>query len=111
MFDEDEDVMKEEIENDYLPNQSYKKEVEEDEDFINITDDMLDPSNPELTYGAEEDDAEDDIIPASVQHKFAGIPRAISSLATFYNPNPQDERENTRGESAVMVRETNEAAY
>jgi hypothetical protein len=44
---------------------------------------MIDPSNPELTYKAEEDSAEDDIIPASVQHKFAGIPRSIRSLATF----------------------------
>jgi hypothetical protein len=84
-FDEDEYVMKEEIEIDYLPNQI---EEEEDEDLFNITDDMLDPSNPKLTYKAEEDDAEDNIIPASVHHKFAGIPRAIRSLATFYNPNP-----------------------
>jgi hypothetical protein len=79
--------MKEEKENDYLPNQI---EDEEDEDFINNTDDMLDPSNPELTYRAEEDDAEDYIIPASVQHKFSGISRAIRSLATFYNPNPHN---------------------
>jgi hypothetical protein len=72
---------------------------------------MLDPRNPELIYRAEEDDAEDDIIPASAQHKFAGIPRSIRSLATFYKPNPQDEWENIRGEAAVMVRETNEALY
>jgi hypothetical protein len=39
----------------------------------------------------EEDDVEDYIILASVQHKFAGIPRSIRSLTTFYNPNPQDE--------------------
>jgi hypothetical protein len=49
MFDEDEDVIKVEIEIDYLPNQIGE---EGDEDFINITDDMLDPSNPELTYRA-----------------------------------------------------------
>jgi hypothetical protein len=36
---------------------------------------MLAPSNPEITYRAEDNDAEDDIIPASVPHKFAGIPR------------------------------------
>jgi hypothetical protein len=107
MFDEDEDVIKEEIESDYLPNQIKE---EESEDFMNITDDMLDPSNPELTYRAEEDDAEDDIIPTSVQHKFAGTPRSIRSLATFYNPNPQDYWEDMQGEAAVMVRETNEAA-
>jgi hypothetical protein len=46
MFDEDEDVIKEEIEDDYLPNQPNNTEDEEDEDFLNITDDMLDPSNP-----------------------------------------------------------------
>jgi hypothetical protein len=72
---------------------------------------MLDPSNPELKYREEEDDAEDDIIPVSVQHKFAGIPRSISSLESFYNPNPQDYWEDMQGEAAVMVRETNEAAY
>jgi hypothetical protein len=37
MFDEDEDVTKEVREDDYLPNPF---EEEEDEDFINITDDM-----------------------------------------------------------------------
>jgi hypothetical protein len=87
MFDEDEDVIKEEIEDDYLPNQIDNTEDEDDDDFIIITDDILDPSNPELIYRAEEDDAADDIIPASVQHKLAGIPRSIRSLATFYNPN------------------------
>jgi hypothetical protein len=108
MFDEDEDVIKEEKEdNNYLPDQICE---EEDEDFINITDDMLDPSNPELIYRADEDDAEDDMIPASVQHKFAGIPRAIRSLATFYNSNPHDEWENMKEEASVMVRETNKAA-
>jgi hypothetical protein len=50
VFDEDKDGMKEEIENDYLSNQI---EDEEDDNFINITDDMLDPSYPELTYRAE----------------------------------------------------------
>jgi hypothetical protein len=59
-------------------------EDEEDEDFINITDDMLDPEK-------------DDIIPALVQHKVAGIPRSIRFLTSFYNPNPQDEWENIRG--------------
>jgi hypothetical protein len=63
MFDEDEDVTKEVIEDDYLLNQIEK---EEDEDFINITDDMLDPNNPELTYKEREDDAEDKVIPSSV---------------------------------------------
>jgi hypothetical protein len=72
---------------------------------------MLDPSNPELTYSAEEDDIEDDIIPDSLQHKFSGIPRSIRSLATFYIPNTQDEWENIRGEAAILVKETNEAAY
>jgi hypothetical protein len=66
-------------------------EDEEDEDFISITDATLHLSYPELTFEAEEDDVEDYIILASVQHKFAGIPRSIGSLATFYNPNPQDE--------------------
>jgi hypothetical protein len=51
---------------------------------------MLDPSNPELTYKAEEDDAENDIIPASVQQRIASVPRSIRSLATLYNPDPQD---------------------
>jgi hypothetical protein len=83
MFDEDEDVPQEVIEDDYLPNQIDNTEDEEDETFIDITDDMLDPRNPELTYRPEEDDTEDDIIPASVPHKFAGIPRSIWSLATF----------------------------
>jgi hypothetical protein len=83
IFDEDEDVIKEEIEDDYLPNQFNSTEGEKDEEFINITDDMLDPSNPELPYRAEEDDAEDDIIPASAHQKFAGISRSIRSLATF----------------------------
>jgi hypothetical protein len=111
MFDEDKDVINAEIEDDYLPNQLNNTEDEEDEDFIEITDDMLDPTNTELNYKTEEDDADDAIIPASVQHKFAAIPRSIRSLETFYNPNPQDEGENIRGEAAVMVRETNEAAY
>jgi hypothetical protein len=65
MFDDDEDDIKEEIEDDYLPNQLNNTEDEEVEDFIRITDDMLAPRNPELAYRAEEDDAEDDIIPAS----------------------------------------------
>jgi hypothetical protein len=108
MFDEDEDAIKDEIEIDYLPNQIVE---EENEDFINITDDMIDPSSPELTYREQEDDADDDIIPASVQHKIAGNPRSMRSLATFYNPNPQDEWQNIRGEAAIMVRDTNEAAY
>jgi hypothetical protein len=81
-------------------------EDDEDEDFINNTDDMFDPSKPELTHRVE-----DDIIPALVQHKFAGIPRSIRSLTTIYNPNPLDECDNIRGEVADMVRETNEAAY
>jgi hypothetical protein len=44
---------------------------------------MSDPTNPEATYRAEEDDANEDNIPAPVQQKFAGIPRSIRSLATF----------------------------
>jgi hypothetical protein len=77
MFDEDEDVTKEVIDDDYLPNQMDMINDNEDEDFINITDDMLDPSNPELTNKAEEDDAEDDIIPASVQHKLQAYLEAL----------------------------------
>jgi hypothetical protein len=46
-----------------------------------------------------------------VQHKFAGIPRSIWALTIFYNPNPQNEWEKLRGETAVLVREINEAAY
>jgi hypothetical protein len=111
MFDEDEDVINEEIQDDYLPNQLNNVNNDKEEDTINITDDMLDPTNPELTYRAEEDDADKDIIAASVQQKFSGIPRSIRSLAAFYNPNPRDEWENIQGETAVMVRETNEAAY
>jgi hypothetical protein len=79
----------------------------ENENFVNIIEAMLDPYNPELIYN--EDDNE--IIPASVQLIFAGIPRSIRSMAIFYNTNPQDEWENLRGEAEVMVRETTEAAY
>jgi hypothetical protein len=111
MFDEDEEIMNEEIGDNYLPSQLNNEDNKEDEEFINITDDMLDPTNPELTYKTEEDDADDDVIPNSVQQKFAGIPRSIRSLATFYNSNPQDEWDKIRGEAEVMVRETNEAAY
>jgi hypothetical protein len=68
---------------------------------LTITEDILDPNNPELKYN--EDDNE--VIPVSVQQKFAGIPRSIRSLETFFTPNPQDEWENIMGETAVMVRE------
>jgi hypothetical protein len=79
----------------------------EDEEFVTVTEGMLDPTNPEFTYN--EDDNK--IIPASVQQEFAGIPRSIRSLATFYNPNPQDEWENIMGEAEIIVRDTTEAAY
>jgi hypothetical protein len=41
-----------------LPNQLDNKDNEENEDFINIADDMLDPSNPGLTYKTDKDSAE-----------------------------------------------------
>jgi hypothetical protein len=91
MFDEDEDIINEEEDANYFPNKINIKDNKEDEDFINITEDILYPTNPELTYRAEEDDADEVIIPDSVQQKFAGIPRSIRSLATFCNSNPQDE--------------------
>jgi hypothetical protein len=109
MFDEDEDVTPEDEDVNRSPNQINNEDNEEDEDFINITEDMLDSTNPELTYRA--DDADEDIIPDSVQQKFACITRSIGSLATFYNPNPQDKWENILVEAEVMVRETNEAYY
>jgi hypothetical protein len=40
-------------------------------------------------------------------NKFSGVPRSICLLATFYNPDPQDEWENMRGEAAVYVSENN----
>jgi hypothetical protein len=71
---------------------------------MSITEDMLDPNNPEFT----EDN--DETITASVQQKFAGIARSIRSLAT-YNSDPQDEWVNIMVKAAVMVLETTEAAY
>jgi hypothetical protein len=68
---------------------------------------MLDLRNPELTYTADDDE----VLPASAQQQFKGVPRSIRSLATFYNPNPQDESENRMGEAPVFVQEINEAAY
>jgi hypothetical protein len=70
---------------------------DEDRDFVNITEDMLDPASPELTYREEDDDIEDEVIPTSIKQKFSGIPRSIRSLATFSNPNPQDKWENIMG--------------
>jgi hypothetical protein len=40
-------------------------------------------------------------------NKFSGVPCSICSLATFYNPDPQDKWENMRGEAAVYVSENN----
>jgi hypothetical protein len=53
----------------------------DDDDFVSITEDMLDPNNPELSYTADDNE----IIPASYQQKLAGIPRLIRSLA-FLQP-------------------------
>jgi hypothetical protein len=91
MFDEDEDVTPEDDEGNHLPNQMNNEDEDEDSKFVTITEDMLDPANTDITYKEEEEDTEDDASPASVQQKFARIPREIRSLATFYNPNPQDE--------------------
>jgi hypothetical protein len=30
-------------------------------------------------------------IPSAIMKKFSGVPRSIGSLATFYNPDSQDE--------------------
>jgi hypothetical protein len=54
----------------------------EGEDFV--TEDILDPNNPELTNNKDDNE----IIPAAVQPKYAGTPRSNRSLANFYNPNP-----------------------
>jgi hypothetical protein len=45
---------------------------------------MLDPTNPELAYTANDDEA---IKPALVQHKFEGVPRSIMYQATFLKRN------------------------
>jgi hypothetical protein len=63
MFDEDEDVTPEDEDGKNLPNQLNNEGNEEGEDFIKFTEDMLDPTNPDLTYSAH---ADEDIIPASV---------------------------------------------
>jgi hypothetical protein len=68
----------------------------EDEEFVTIAEDMLDPNNPELTYN----DDDNDIIPTSFQQKLAGIPRSIRALESFYNPNSQDEWEKHKGRSS-----------
>jgi hypothetical protein len=83
MIDEDEDIINEEIEYYYLPNQLNNEDNEADEVFISITDDMLDPTNPELTYRSEEYDTDEDVIPASVQHKFSGILDQFGPLQLF----------------------------
>jgi hypothetical protein len=99
MFENDQDVTPVNDEGNHLPNQTANldnDEYSEDKQFVTITEDMLDPKNPELTYN----DDDNEIIPASDQQKFAGIPRLIRFKEIFYNPYPQDEWENIRGEAA-----------
>jgi hypothetical protein len=85
MFDNYEDVTPVDDEGKNLPNKTANLDNDdnnEDEEFVMIIEDMIDPTNPELTYN--EDDNE--IIPELVQRKSAGIPRSIRSLATFTIP-------------------------
>jgi hypothetical protein len=46
-----------------------------------------------------------------INRNLKGALRSIRSLASFYKSNPPDDWEDLMGEAAVMVRETNEAAY
>jgi Reverse transcriptase (RNA-dependent DNA polymerase) len=43
----------------------------------------------------------------NIMNNFSGVPRSICSLATFYNPDPQNKWENMGGEAAVYVTENN----
>jgi hypothetical protein len=110
MFDEDKDVIQEdELGNQILPN----KIIQEDDDnsFVLVTSAMA-ALNRDDTDSEDEDEYACDKIPTVILNKSSGVPPSICSLATFYNPDPQDEWKNMRGEAAVYVsgNNKNEAA-
>jgi hypothetical protein len=70
--------------------------------FVLVTSAMAD-LNCDDTDSDDEDNAP---LTSVVVYKFSGVPCSIWSLATFYNPDPQDEWESTNGEVADYMRET-----
>jgi Reverse transcriptase (RNA-dependent DNA polymerase) len=102
MYDEDDNVIPEDDDgNQILP----KKFIQEDNYsklFVLVTSAMADLNCDDT----DSDDEDDVLIPSVVMNKFSGVPRSIWSLATFYNPDPQDKWENMKGEAVVYMRET-----
>jgi hypothetical protein len=101
MFNEDGNVIQEdELGNQILP----KKIIQEDDDnsFVLVISAMAD-LNQDDTDTEDEDEFDFEEIPSVSMNKFSGVPCSVHSLATFYNPDPQDEWKNMRGEAAVYV--------
>jgi hypothetical protein len=62
--------------------------------------------NRDNTDSEDEDEYDCGEIPSDIMNKVSGVPCSIFSLATFYDPDPQDEWENMKGEAALYVSET-----
>jgi hypothetical protein len=82
MFGEDNDVTPVDNDGISLANQTVildNDDYNDDEAFVSIAEDMLDPNNPKLTYTGDHNE----FIPLSLQQKFAGVPRSIRSRKPF----------------------------
>jgi hypothetical protein len=100
MLCEDEEITPVVKEGNNLPNKAVNFDDDNDEEsFVSTMSAMLDSSNQDFQE-------KDEIITATVQSKFSGIPRSIVSLTKIFNPNPQYKWENIMGEAANFTHET-----